>query len=247
MKNTNTEKFLNQQQHLNSKNYFLNFDSEKFGTKTFYNTNHLGSENKQNGLMNSNKLMPNKNMVLTSYNFNQNLKDNILSLYTSTTFDKNFKTFYKGDPYSFDIDVNFPNQKSKNKQSENKKNFENVNNNYNNNNYNEDEKFRKTGFMGSKKMNQTTSSEKMNISNNNFNITNNLNGKKKVGVSLHEKLKPTTNVIYEENYQINSKIIPLKFPGLKINSNNMKNIHTKDFHLPSINSKGFSVMKKMAK
>jgi len=243
MKNTNSEKFLSQQ-HLNSKIYILNFDSEKFGHKTNYNTN-IGADKRQNSLMNSNKLMPNKNMVLTSYNFNQNLKDNILSLYTSTTFDKNFKTFYKGDQYNFDIDMNFLSQKNKNKHIENKKNFENVN--INNNNYTEEEKLKKSSFMGAKKMNHTITSEKMNISSSNFNVTNNLNSKKKAGVSLHDKLKPTTNVIYEENYQLNSKIIPLKFPGLKINSNNLKNIYTKDFHLPSINSKGFSVMKKMTK
>ena len=246
MKNTNSEKFLSQQQNLNSKNLFLNFDSEKLGNTTSYNTNHLVNKKQNNKLINSNKLMPNKNMVLTSYNFNQNLKDNILSLYTSTTFDKNFKTFYKGDPYNFDIDMNFQNQKNKNKQNENKKNFENMSKNNNNNNYSEEEKFKKTGFMGAKKMNHTTSSEKMQVSSNNFNATNNLN-KKKAGISLHEKLKPTTNIIYEENYQINSRIIPLKFPGLKTNSNNLKNTYGKDFHLPSINSKSFSVMMKMAK
>lgn len=244
MKNKNGEKFLSQQQNLNSKNFFLNFDSEKFGNKTFNNTNHLGEKNKNN-LMSSNKIIPNKNMVLTSYNFNQNLKDNILSLYTSTTFDKNFKTFYKGDPYNFDIDMNFVNQKNRNKQNENKKNFEIMSQNSNNYNTNEEEKFKKTGYMNTKKMNQTASSDKMYLSSNNFNTTNNLNGKKKAKVSLHEKLKPTTNVIYEENYQINSKVIPLKFPGLKINSNNLKSIYAKDFHLPSINSKGFSVVKKM--
>merc|ERR1711976_810155 len=32
---------------------------------------------------------------------------NILSMYSSTSFDKNFKTFYKGDPYNFEIDMNF--------------------------------------------------------------------------------------------------------------------------------------------
>jgi len=239
MKNTNTEKFLNQQQNINSNILFLNFDSEKFGNKTFYNSSNNG-EKKQNNLINSNnKFLPNKNMVLTSYNFNQNLKDNILSLYTSTTFDKNFKTFYKGDPYNFDIDMNFL---QKNKKMNDKKSTENLNNNL------EEEKIKKSSFMATKKMNQTISSEKMHMSNNNFNTSHHtLNGKKKVGVSLHEKLKPTTNVIYEENYQINSKIVPLKFPGLKINSNNLKNIYAKDFHLPNINSKGFSVSKKLTK
>ena len=179
-------------------------------------------------------------MVLTSYNFNQNLKDNILSLYTSTTFDKNFKTFYKGDPYNFDIDMNFL---QKNKKAD-KKNIENSNINNNP----EEERFKKTSFMGAKKMNHTTSSEKIHGNNTNFNTSNNnFNGKKKAIVPLHEKLKPTTNVIYEENYQINSKIIPLKFPGLKINSNNLKNIYAKDFHLPSINGKNYSVPKKLGK
>jgi len=191
--------------------------------------------------MNSNKYAPNKNMVLTSYNFNQNLKDNILSLYTSTTFEKNFKTFYKGDPYNFDIDMNFLNQ-NKNKKNENKKNSDNLNNN------NNSIIAEKNTFLAAKKMNHTTSSDKMHISTNNFNTSNNnLNGKKKVAAALHEKFKPTTNVIYEENYQINSKIVPLKFPGLKINSNNLKNMYGKDFHLPSINSKGFSVGKKLTK
>ena len=84
-----------------------NFDSDKFANKTFHNSHITHNDKKQNSLINSNKYQPNKNMVLTSYNFNQNLKDNILSLYTSTTFDKNFKTFYKGDPYNFDMENNY--------------------------------------------------------------------------------------------------------------------------------------------
>ena len=112
--NTNTEKFLHQQQNINNKiNSHNNFETEKFANKTFHNSNFNPNDKKQNSLINSNKYLPNKNMVLTSYNFNQNLKDNILSLYTSTTFDKNFKTFYKGDPYNFDIDNNYNMQKSK--------------------------------------------------------------------------------------------------------------------------------------
>ncbi len=188
-------------------------------------------------------------MVLTSYNFNQNLKDNILSLYTSTTFDKNFKTFYKGDPYNFDIDMNFL---QKNKKTD-KKLSENFSNNPNaTTNLNEEDKYKKANFMGTKKMNHTTSSEKINLNQNNIHTVNinnyavnqnNINGKKKGPVSLHEKIKPKSNVIYEENYQLNSKIIPLKFPGLKINANNLKNIYTKDFHLPSINTKNYSIKK----
>ena len=111
--NSNSEKFLHQQQNLNNKiNSNNNFDQERFGNKTFHNSNFKQNEKNKNSLINSNKYIPNKNMILTSYNFNQNLKDNILSLYTSTTFDKNFKTFYKGDPYNFDLDNNY-NMKSK--------------------------------------------------------------------------------------------------------------------------------------
>lgn len=163
-------------------------------------------------------------MVLTSYNFNQNLKDNILSMYTSTTFDKNFKTFYKGDPYNFDIDMNFHN---KNKKGD-KKLIENMNiNNINYNNIDE-EKFKKSGMINTKKMNQTNAMEKLH--------------KKKAG-SLHDKIKPTANIIYEENYQANTKIVPLKFPANKVNTHSLRNIYAKDFHLPSINSKNFSVLK----
>jgi cyclin-dependent kinase-like len=46
------------------------------------------------------------NMILTSYNFNQGLKD-MASLYSNTSFDKNFKTFYKGDQYNYNIDLHF--------------------------------------------------------------------------------------------------------------------------------------------
>jgi cyclin-dependent kinase-like len=47
------------------------------------------------------------NMLMTSYNFNQNLKENILSLYNTTNFGKNLQTFYKSDQYNYDIDLNF--------------------------------------------------------------------------------------------------------------------------------------------
>lgn len=268
IKNSNTEKFLSQQQSVNSNYNSLNFDSDKLGNKIFYNNNsqnsgnnlnsintNLPGEKKQNKLINSNKFLQNKNMVLTSYNFNQNLKDNILSLYTSTTFDKNFKTFYKGDPYNFDIDINFlnNNQKILDKKSDN--NSANLNSILSNINLLEDEKLRKNTFLSNnnaKKMNHTTSSDKLNHNNYNnpvFNSSqnqNNLNIKKKAGVSLHDKIKPSHNTIYEENYQINSKVIPIKFPGFKLNPTMLKNLYTKDIHLPSINSKNF-VVKKNAK
>lgn len=100
--------------------------------------------------------------------------------------------------------------------------------------------------MASKKMNHTTSSDKLNFNNpgatnsnnlNNFGNTYNMNKKK--GVSVHDKFKQKPSVIYEENYHGNSKIVPLKFQGSKVNAN-LKNLYTKDFHLPSINGKNLS-------
>jgi cyclin-dependent kinase-like len=43
------------------------------------------------------------NMLMTSYNFNNQNQENILAVYNGTALDKNFKTFYKGDPYNFEI------------------------------------------------------------------------------------------------------------------------------------------------
>jgi len=97
--------------------------------------------------------------------------------------------------------------------------------------------------MGSKKMNHTTSSDKLNFNNpggnnmNNFGSTFHINKKK--GVSVNDKFKQKPSVIYEENYHGNSKIVPLKFQGSKKNTN-LKNLYTKDFHLPSINGKNIT-------
>jgi serine/threonine protein kinase len=59
------------------------------------------------------KINNSNNMVLTSYNFNKNLKENMLSLYGNTPMDKNFKTFYKGDQYNFDLNLNYLNKNKK--------------------------------------------------------------------------------------------------------------------------------------
>ena len=97
--------------------------------------------------------------------------------------------------------------------------------------------------MGSKKMNHTTSSDKLGFNNqignniNNFGTGFNINKKK--GISVHEKYKSKPKVIYEENYNNNSKIVPLKFQGSKANAH-LKNLYSKDFHLPSINGKSLS-------
>jgi hypothetical protein len=49
-------------------------------------------------------------MVMASYNFN-GLKDNTLLSFYTIGLDKNFRTFHKGDPHKFDLDLNFLNKK----------------------------------------------------------------------------------------------------------------------------------------
>jgi hypothetical protein len=99
--------------------------------------------------------------------------------------------------------------------------------------------------MGSKKMNHTTSSDKLGFHNpggNNGNFGTNYNMNKKKGASVNDKFKPKPSVIYEENYHGNNKVVPMNFKGSKLNSN-LKNLYTKDFHLPSINGKNLSKRK----
>ena len=58
---------------------------------------------------------PINNMVLTTLNFPKKYKENLINLYGygGTNFDKNFKTFYKGDKYNYEIDLNFKNKQNK--------------------------------------------------------------------------------------------------------------------------------------
>ena len=92
----------------------------------FGNSNYGGSNNIDLG-MKGHKITSNKNsknfgsqenLIMTSSGFNKNMKENILNLYGTTNYDKNFKTFYKGK-YDYDIDMNF--KKYNNKESKSKK------------------------------------------------------------------------------------------------------------------------------
>lgn len=58
---------------------------------------------------------PMNNMVLTTLNFPKKYKENLINLYGygGNNFDSNFKTFYKGDKYNFEIDLNFKNKQNK--------------------------------------------------------------------------------------------------------------------------------------
>lgn len=62
-------------------------------------------------------------LIMTSSGFNKNMKENILALYGAMNYDKSFKTFYKGDKYNYDIDLNF--RKYHNSNSEEKRQFNN--------------------------------------------------------------------------------------------------------------------------
>lgn len=97
------EKFEKMEKEKNKK--FIN-------TLNNFNINELGAPNSLSKGKQSNKNSKNfgsqDNLIMTSSNFNKNLKENILSLYGTASMDKNFKTFYpKDDKYGYDIDYNF--------------------------------------------------------------------------------------------------------------------------------------------
>ena len=107
--------------------------NKKFNTKVgSYNYLDLGGA--QHNSLSKNKIPSNKNsknfgsqenLVMTSYGFNKNLKDNILATYGVTgNFDANFKTFYKPDKdkYNYDIDLNFKREEAKNNSLQKKDN-----------------------------------------------------------------------------------------------------------------------------
>lgn len=160
------------------------------------------------------------NMVLTSYNFNKNMKENILSMYGSTTLDKNFKTFYKGDPYNFDIDLNFLTKYKK--QISNATNGENPQTHiYQSNDGSE---YKKTFPNPGKKVSLKSDKEQ-----------SPKNKRKTIGID--SKLKQTS-IIYEEPHQNNSKSVANKMPTYK-----MSNKGKQDFQLPTIYNKNFSLKK----
>ncbi len=164
-------------------------------------------------------------MVLTSTSFNKNnYKDslnNLNSIYGKSNLDVNFKTFYKGEKYNYDIDMNFMNKKSSSPDdSEERRNrekfgltkntFSNVNI-YKDSDYfdNKDSKF---GYG---------------------------NKKKKI---LEKKFK-ANNVIYEESYQ-DKYISPNKLENVKLNNNySYQKQNFNNIQLPSLGHKGFNFKK----
>jgi serine/threonine protein kinase len=218
----------------------ISLNTTKFGTfdgkKTFTNTNFINPTSKMSSSTTG-------NMVLTSYNFNQNLKDNILSMYSSTAFDKNFKTFYKGDPYNFEIDTNFIKEKGKKQKKENDNNLLVMRNNLD---IIGEEKTQKHVLNPVKKQ--------IKLGDNTGNAVNilpvgNVNNDKS-----SPKAKKKTNIYPLKNLNTmygsgddTYKLLQTKYANLKIYNNptNMtnKNYVQPIFQLPSINSKNFSLKK----
>ena len=240
LKNSNSlQPIINNTTNINIINYNSFEHNNNFGIteKNIYKNNikHNNKVNKKNSFneiinkeniqkkLKNNKFSTNSgstNMIMTSYNFNQNLKEN-LSMYSSTTFDNNFKTFYKGegDPYNFDIETNFVNKNKLNENHHQKKLSSDI----------------PGCFFEDDKINKL----------NNFCSKNNLqNNKKKITFNEKPKLKSNINVIYEESYNSNNKKLVSKLNSNPVvNVSQLKNGHLKEFQLPSINNKGFLVKK----
>jgi cyclin-dependent kinase-like len=232
--------------HTNQTNQDPNMTSDKnLNLSKFANINekktvpNFGS-NHHSKIINNNL---GNNMLLTSYNFNQNFKDNILSMYSSTSFDKNFKTFYKGDPYNFDIDTNFMKTK---KDEINGNTFSNKNNILNTI---DEEKTKKiVNINPIKKPNYKPNEPNIGGMYPAFNASERTppkNNKKKGQVS-QVPIK-NNNLMFNGGLDENYKLMHTKYGVNFKNSNtNMKNYaNMKDFQLPSINNKNFSLKKLM--
>lgn len=186
------------------------------------------------------KLLPNNignNMLLTSYNFNQKLKDNIMAMYSSTSFDKNFKTFYKGDPYNFDIDMNFT-KGGKETVAGGLNVYKNVLNVI------DEGKNKKqvTNIHPVKKPNYK-------INENNYGMHPSFNPSDKTPPKMKKKNTngsqgPSKNQFYvDDTYKLlQSKYANFKANNLNANATSRGN-NMKDFQLPSINSKHLSLKK----
>jgi hypothetical protein len=173
----------------------------------------------------------NNNMLLTSYNFNQNMKDNILSMYSSTSFDKNFKTFYKGDPYNFDIETNF---------TKDKKDKE-MNNYQKNGLITIDEENNKKQMLNINPLKKPTNKNEINLqSQQQFLVSERTPPKTKRTHGSQAPIRNNNVYTNDDTY----KLLQSKYGSFKSNNTNNKAFtNMKDFQLPSISSKNFSLKK----
>jgi len=177
-----------------------------------------------------------KDLILTSTSFNKtNIKDNLNSIYGKTNLDGNFKTFYKGEKYNYDIDLNFAAKKSTSPDEDDKKGRE---------------KFGLTkntfGNMSNIYKDSDYFDNKHGQGNNNHVSYGNKIGKKKI---IEKKFK-ASNVIIEETYNnINnhnhnitaSKLpSPSKFDPHKLTNLNYNYKQNYNIQLPTIGGKGYN-------
>jgi len=231
--NKKTQPIINQTTNINIINY-NNFNDNKDKDKTEKMvdsetpkaSNLVKSINMQEDKAIEKKLNNNKkeDLGLTSTSFNKNYqKDNVLSIMANQNIDGNFKTFYNGEKYNYNIDLKAihnhksisPDDKEDRKINNNNNNIQNKNQNYGN---------------------------ISNISNVNI-IKENTKSEfysEKAGTKLkkkgYENKFTTNNVIKEESYQ--SK--PPKYDYSKVGNN--KTIY--NVQLPTIGTKGYHHKKK---
>ena len=117
MPESNLEKFDKMEKLEKEKNKKFNTKVNNYSYLEMGTQHHSLSKGKIPSNKNSKNFASQENLVMTSYGFNKNLKDNILATYGVTgNFDNNFKTFYKPDKdkYNYDIDLNFKREERKN-------------------------------------------------------------------------------------------------------------------------------------
>jgi serine/threonine protein kinase len=164
---------------------------------------------------------PLNNMVLTTLNFPKKYKENLINLYGygGTNFDSNFKTFYKGDKYNYEIDINFKNKQNKLIAIE------------------EEEDSHKKAKSYPKQVNYNNAKVKSNE------IEFNPNDYFKVPIKTKKTTEKPKIMVYEGN----SKNSPNKYPLNSLNKNVMGTMGmpatTFNFNLPNITMKNFKIKK----
>jgi cyclin-dependent kinase-like len=193
--------------NINIINYnYGNSENAKTGEEKPSKISTINSQNEKNKILEkiNNKGLTN-NMIMTSYNFN-GLKDNILSSFYTKGLDKNFRTFYKGDPYNFDLDLNFLKKKQ-----------------------NEHSPLSNTHLDKHLPAKNKTSDTKLKPNIDIYRVDGeNRSNSPKMRKKL-EPLKKTNSIIYEDNYNAlknNPKLSGFKLTG--------KGLNIKEFQLPYI-------------
>lgn len=185
----------------------LEKEKNKKFTSTLNNFNYIDVSQHQHHSLSKGKVTSNKNsknfasqenLIMTSSGFNKNLKDNILAIYGVTNFDNNFKTFYKGDKYNYDIDMNFKkqqqNEERKNNSQQKKDHSNNKSKNTKNPKYNVD-KFKTNYVIPEEGYENNAHSKEFNVNKASPPKYNNIGG-------FHPSNFKTKNNFYQNNIQL---------------------------------------------